>query len=127
MARMEPENCAMLIRNVLISLIVSSTFAFGQTMHGVGSTLVQPLYSEWFKAYNKVNPAVRFHYKPTGFAGGISDFIDGKADFAATETPLTENEMKVARQKFGSEILHIPTVLGAVVPIYRVDGADVEL
>jgi phosphate transport system substrate-binding protein len=117
----------MLIRNILISVIVSSAFACAQTVHGVGSTFVQPLYSEWFNTYKKVNPAVKLRYKPTGFATGVSEFIDGKADFAALETPLTKGQMKVARQKLGSEILQIPTVLGAVVPIYRVDGADVEL
>jgi ABC-type phosphate transport system substrate-binding protein len=67
--------------------------------------------------------------KPTspGSASGISEFIEGKADFATTETPLTEEQLRAAAQKRGGDVLQIPVVLGAVVPIYRVDGADVEL
>jgi phosphate transport system substrate-binding protein len=117
----------MRIRNFVFLLILSAGLAPAQTLRGSGSTFPYPLYSQWFRVYERSNPAVRLHYKANGSANGISEFIEGKADFVATETPLTEDQLRAARQKLGGDILQIPTVLGAVVPIYRVDGADAEL
>jgi phosphate transport system substrate-binding protein len=117
----------MQLGNTLILLLLFSGLASPQTLHGVGSAFPTPLYSQWFRTYEKANPKVKLHFKPAGSAAGISELIDGKADFAATETPLTDDQRKAAQQKLGSEILQIPTTLGAVVPIYRVDGADAEL
>lgn len=117
----------MFIQRALIGVGIFSALACGQTLHGVGSTFPYPLYSEWSKSYTTVNHTVKLHYKPTGSPKGIEELIEGKADFAATETTLTDEELKMARQKLGTDLLQVPTVLGAVVPIYTVEGADVEL
>jgi phosphate transport system substrate-binding protein len=73
------------------------------------------------------NHAVKLHYQSTGSDLGISLLAEGKADFAATERPLTDDQLRTARQKLGADVLQVPVVLGAIVPIYRIDGADVEL
>jgi phosphate transport system substrate-binding protein len=117
----------MLTRAVLILVSVFCGGLRAQTLHGVGSTFPYALFSEWFKSYRHLNPTVKMHYKPTGSASGIDQFIGGKADFAATDTPLRDDQLQAARQKLGADILQIPMVLGAVVPVYTVAGANVEL
>lgn len=98
-----------------------------QVLHGVGSTAQYPLFSEWSKSYKHADPAVHLHYTPTGSARGIQEFLDGKADFVATDELLTEDQMKVAGQKLGADVLRVPMGIGAVVPVYSVDGVGVEL
>jgi ABC-type phosphate transport system substrate-binding protein len=98
----------MWIRNVFLLLILCSALTCAQSLHGVGSTFPYPLYSEWFKTYERANPGVKLHYKPTGTASGVRDFIDGKADFAATETPLTADQLQVAKQKLGATFCKFP-------------------
>jgi ABC-type phosphate transport system substrate-binding protein len=44
----------------------------------------------------------------------------GKADFVATDETLTPQQLQSARQKSGADILQVPMVLSAVVPIYNV-------
>ncbi|MBV8553198.1 MAG: phosphate ABC transporter substrate-binding protein PstS [Acidobacteriaceae bacterium] len=117
----------MLTRAVRILVIVSSGILHAQTLHGVGSSSPYSLFSEWFKDYGKVNPAVKMHYKPTGSAHGIDQFIEGRADFAVTDAPLTNDQREMARQKLGADVLQIPMMLAAVVPVYTVAGVDVEL
>ena len=117
----------MLKRIAWISAFVFSALLHAQVLHGTGSTTQYPLFSEWSKSYRKVDPAVHLHYTPTGSSRGVEEFLDGKADFVATDEMLTEDQLKAAGQKLGSDILRIPMGLGAVVPIYSVEGVRVEL
>jgi phosphate transport system substrate-binding protein len=117
----------MLKRIAFISTFAFSVLLQGQVLHGAGSTTQYPLFSEWSKSYKKVNPTVHLHYTPTGSARGVEEFLDGKADFVATDAPLTDQQLQSAKQKLGADILQIPMVLGAVVPIYTVDRVDTEL
>jgi phosphate transport system substrate-binding protein len=111
----------------LISICLSSALVHAQVLQGVGSTAQYPLFSQWSRNYKTVNSAVKLHYTPTGSAKGIERFLEGKADFVATDTMLTDEQLKMARQKLGADILQVPMVIGAVVPIYSVDGVDAEL
>jgi phosphate transport system substrate-binding protein len=117
----------MLKRIAFISAFAFSAVLHAQVLHGVGSTSQYPLFSEWSKNYKKVNSAVKLHYTPTGSAKGIEKFLEGKADFVATDKALTDQQLQSARQSLGADILQIPMVLGAVVPVYSVDGVDAEL
>jgi phosphate transport system substrate-binding protein len=117
----------MLKRSALILAFVFSGLLHAQELHGVGSTSQYPLFSEWSHTYKKVNPAVKLHYRPTGSARGIERFLEGKADFVATHKGLTDQQLESAKQRFGADILQVPMVLGAVVPVYSVEGVDAEL
>ena len=117
----------MLKRIALIAAVGFSFLGHAQILQGVGSTSQYPLFSEWSRSYRKVNPAVKLHFTPTGSSRGIEKFLEGKADFFATQTPLTDQRLQSAKQKFGADILQIPMILGAVVPVYSVEGVDAEL
>jgi phosphate transport system substrate-binding protein len=114
-------------RIAFISAFAFSALLQAQVLHGVGSTSEYPLFAEWSKNYKNVNSAVKLHYSATGSSRGVEEFLDGKADFVATGEALTEHQLQSARQKLGADVLQIPMVLGAVVPVYSVDGVDTEL
>ncbi|MDQ6771203.1 MAG: phosphate ABC transporter substrate-binding protein PstS [Gemmatimonadota bacterium] len=90
---------------------------------GAGATFPYPLYSKWFDEYAKLT-GVRINYQSIGSGGGIRQLSEGTVDFGATDSPMSDAEM--AKAKYGP-ILHIPTVLGAVVITYNIPGLSVPL
>src|SRR5262247_4528827 len=93
--------------------------AVAQTlMNGAGATFPYPIYSKWFDEYTKVDPSVRFNYQSIGSGGGIRQITERTVDFGATDGPMTDEQLK----KAPGELLHIPTVLGAVVATYNLPG-----
>jgi phosphate transport system substrate-binding protein len=87
-------------------------------MNGAGATFPYPIYSKWFDEYTKVDPSVRFNYQSIGSGGGIRQISERTVDFGASDGPMTDEQLK----KAPSELLHIPTVLGAVVATYNLPG-----
>ena len=59
--------------------------------------------------------------------GGTKGVTDGTVDFGASDPPLTDDQLKEYQTKHGSPLLHFPTVLGGVVPIYNLPGVTQEL
>lgn len=107
---------------VLIPVIFlsSGTFA-GQdvlTLNGAGATFPYPLYTKWFSEYRKIDPGVEINYQSIGSGGGIRQLMDRTVDFGASDAPMTPEQMSKATVP----ILHIPTVLGAVVVTYNLAG-----
>jgi phosphate transport system substrate-binding protein len=90
---------------------------------GAGATFPYPLYSKWFDEYAKLT-GVRINYQSIGSGGGIRQLSEGTVDFGASDSPMNDQEMAKAK---GGPILHIPTVLGAVVITYNVSGLSVPL
>lgn len=108
-------------------VIVLSRGAMAQTLNGAGSTFPYPLYQQWFAEYRKANPTVKVNYQAIGSGTGIQKIIDGSVDFAATEDPMTDQQLKEAKDKRGADILHFPIVMGAIVPIYNVPDVKADL
>lgn len=98
---------------------VTPTLA-GTTLNGAGATFPYPIYSKWFDEYHKVNPDIKINYQSIGSGGGIRQFTSKTVDFGATDSPMTDQQL------FGidGKSLHIPTVLGAVVPTYNLAGVS---
>src|SRR5215831_17255831 len=94
---------------------------------GAGATFPNPIYSKWFDAYHKLFPNIQINYQSLGSGAGIKQITDGTVDFGASDGPMTEEQLKEFQTKNGNEILHFPTVLGAVVPIYNIPGVKEEL
>ena len=109
---------------ILIGLALSLPI-FGQTitLNGAGATFPYPMYSKWFSEYNKLHADVQINYQAIGSGGGIRQIINGTVDFGASDSPMTDEQLKDAKVT----ILHIPTVLGAVVPAYNVQGVSGEI
>jgi phosphate transport system substrate-binding protein len=90
---------------------------------GAGATFPNPLYQKWFNDYNKSHPSAKFDYQSIGSGGGIKQITAKTVDFAGSDAPMNDEELKAA----GAEILHIPTVMGAVVLTYNVPTVTAEL
>ena len=107
---------------LLCALLPAAMFA-QTTLNGAGATFPYPMYSKWFSEYNKVHPEVQINYQPIGSGGGIRQVLAGTVDFGASDGPMSDEQLGQAKVK----ILHIPTVLGAVVPAYNVPGVAGEI
>ena len=92
-------------------------------INGAGATFPYPIYSKWFDEYTKKNPNVRINYQSIGSGGGIRQLTAQTVFFGATDGPMTEEQVLAAPGK----ILHLPTVLGADVPIYNLPNVSGEL
>jgi phosphate transport system substrate-binding protein len=104
---------------LLIGLaIVSGPQASAQvTLTGAGATFPNPIYTKWFDAYNK-KTGIQINYQSIGSGGGIRQFTEGTVDFGASDGPMSNEQM----QAVGGKVLHVPTVLGAVVLTYNLPG-----
>jgi len=82
---------------------------------GAGATFPNPIYSRWFDAYNR-ETGIQINYQSIGSGGGIRQFTEGTVDFGATDGPMTEEQLAAV----SGNVVHLPTVLGAVVLTYNV-------
>ncbi len=89
-----------------------------QLINGAGATFPYPIYSKWFDEYTKIDGSVRFNYQSIGSGGGIRQISEQTVDFGATDGPMTDEQLGKAPRP----LLHIPTVLGAVVATYNLPG-----
>jgi len=92
-------------------------------INGAGATFPYPLYSKWFSEYRKVVPEAQFNYQSIGSGGGIRQFLEKTVDFGASDSPMTEEQMR----KSSIPVLHIPAAMGAVVLTYNLPGAAPNL
>jgi phosphate transport system substrate-binding protein len=93
------------------------------TINGAGATFPYPIYSKWFDEYQKSHPDVRINYQSIGSGGGIKQLSAQTVFFGASDGPMTDEQLKSAP----GPILHFPTVLGGVVPVYNVPGVTQPL
>lgn len=101
-------------------LVLFAGFAHAQKLTGAGATFPYPIYSKWFSEYSAAHPGVEINYQPIGSGGGFRQASAGLVDFGASDKPRTDEELKGSKIK----LLHIPTVLGAVVPVFNVPGVE---
>jgi len=92
--------------------------AQAQKITGAGATFPYPIYSKWFTEYSNAHPGVQINYQSIGSGGGIKQVCSGTVDFGASDMPMTDELLKSC----GVKLVHIPTVLGAVVPAFNVPG-----
>ena len=88
----------------------------GADLTGAGATFPYPIYSKWISDYS-AKAGIKVNYQAIGSGGGIRQLTEGTVDFAGSDAPMTDDEMAKAK---GGPIIHIPTVLGAVVITYNV-------
>jgi phosphate transport system substrate-binding protein len=112
-----------LLTALVAALVTSAVSAQTIQINGAGATFPNPIYSKWFSEYNKLHPNVQINYQPIGSGGGIRQLTAGTVFFGATDGPMTNDQIFAA----GAPILHLPTVLGGVVPVYNVPEVSAEI
>ncbi len=92
-------------------------------LQGAGATFPNPLYQKWLAEYSKSHTDVKIDYQSIGSGGGIKQIKEQTIDFGASDSPMKDEDLKSAP----GEIVHIPTVLGAVVVTYNLQGVSQPL
>jgi phosphate transport system substrate-binding protein len=92
-------------------------------INGAGATFPYPIYSRWFAEYHEAHPNVQINYQSIGSGGGIRQLTNRTVFFGASDGPMTEEQLAAAP----GPIVHLPMVLGAVVPVYNIPGFQGEL
>ncbi len=97
-------------------------------LNGAGATFPYVIYSKWFDVY-KQKTGIQFNYQSIGSGGGIKQITEGTVDFGGTDGPMKDEQLAEAKTKQGANVLHIPTVMGAVVITYNLAevGSDLKL
>ena len=90
---------------------------------GAGATFPNPIYSKWFQEFRSIRKDAQVNYQSLGSSAGIKQLTAGTVDFAASDVPMTEEQIKAMK----IPALHVPTVLGAVVAIYNLPGYSKDL
>ncbi len=116
------------------ALVLSAAFSIALTacgggssseirLQGAGATFPNPLYQKWLSEYGKAHTNIKIDYQSIGSGGGIKQIQARTVDFGASDAPMTDAEMKASP----AELVHIPTVLGAVVITYNLSGVSQPL
>jgi phosphate transport system substrate-binding protein len=101
-------------------LLLAALPLTAQQINGAGATFPNPIYQKWFSEYNKLHPTVQINYQSIGSGGGIRQLTAQTVFFGATDGPMTPDQLLAAPGR----VLHLPTVLGGVVPIFNVEGVN---
>src|SRR4026208_2485945 len=97
-----------------MALAAAAPLSAQQKLTGAGATFPNPIYTKWFDAYNK-KTGIQINYQSIGSGGGIRQFTEGTVDFGASDGPMNESQIAAVQ----GNVLHLPTVLGAVVGTYN--------
>jgi phosphate transport system substrate-binding protein len=89
-------------------------------LNGAGATFPNIIYQDWIITYNKATAGVQLNYQSIGSGGGIQQFTAGTVDFGASDAPMSDQEIAAV----SGNVIHIPTVLGAVLPTYNLPGVS---
>jgi phosphate transport system substrate-binding protein len=101
-----------------IMLVLAAEASAQMLVNGAGATFPYPIYSKWFDDYAKVDPSVGFNYQSIGSGGGQKQILAQTVDFGASDGPMSDENLA----KASGQLLHIPTVAGAVVVTYNLEG-----
>jgi phosphate transport system substrate-binding protein len=109
---------------VILCIVSFTCCAFAETqLNGAGATFPYPMYSKWFNEYHNLHSDIQINYQSIGSGGGIRQVTAGTVDFGASDGPMTDEQIAQSKIK----LLHVPTVLGSVVPAYNIPGVTQEV
>jgi phosphate transport system substrate-binding protein len=94
-------------------------------LNGAGSSFVNPIMTKWASLYQK-EKGLEVNYQSTGSGNGVQQMIKKTVDFGCTDAPMNDAQMKEAASA-GGDVIHIPLVMGGVVPVYNLPGIEEPL
>ncbi len=123
-----------MMKRFALAVLLLSLVAAGAVMadapvliNAAGATFPYPIYSKWFDVYHDKNQTIQINYASVGSGAGIAQLTNGTVDFGASDGPMNDDQIKDFKDKRGVGVLHFPTVLGAAVPTYNVEGVSTDL
>jgi phosphate transport system substrate-binding protein len=112
---------------LLVLCLAVIAIAQNVSLNAAGATFPYPIYSKWFDVYHTQHSNIQINYQSIGSGGGIRQLTAGTVDFGASDMPMNDDQIKEFQNKNGCGVLHFPTVIGAVVPIYNVPKVSGEI
>lgn len=95
-------------------------------LKGQGATFVKPIMDVWTADFmERTKGKVKMDYTAKGSGDGVAQMTRKLADFGCSDNPMTKKQM--VEVPAGEEIVHIPLVIGAVVPVYNLPGVSAPL
>jgi phosphate transport system substrate-binding protein len=95
-------------------------------LSGSGSTFVKPVMDKWIDVYSKDKGGLEINYQGQGSTAGIKQMTERAVNFGCTDAFLTDEQLAAAKKE-GGEVVHVPLVMGGVVPAYHLPGVDKPL
>lgn len=108
----------MKIKQIVLAGILGAGIHFqaaAEQINGAGSSFIYPIFSQWASTYYQ-NTNEKINYQSIGSGGGIRQIIQGTVDFAATDAPLTQDELSE------NTLLQYPLIMGGVIPTHNIPG-----
>jgi phosphate transport system substrate-binding protein len=87
---------------------------------GAGSSFINPLMLRWAQVYRE-ETEVEIDYTSVGSTKGITEMTEDRVAYGCTDAPMTDEQLQKVG---GGNVIHVPLVMGAVVPIYHVEGVE---
>jgi phosphate transport system substrate-binding protein len=107
-------------RLLLLLATVPGVLTAQVQLNGAGATFPNIIYQNWMLTYNQARADAKMNYQSIGSGGGIRQFSDGTVDFGGTDAPMSDSAIAA----INGNVLHLPTVLGAVVAAYNLPGVS---
>lgn len=88
---------------------------------GAGSTFINPLMTNWTRAYSAtVDKTTRINYQSIGSGAGVSALTSGTVDFAGSDAFLSDAQLATLK----GNALHVPLTIGPVAMLYNLPGVN---
>lgn len=91
-----------------------ATRALTDKIGGVGSAFVDPLMKRWILGFEQTHPQLGVNYRAEGSGAGIAEIKRSMTEFAASDAPLSDEELKTI-----PTLLQVPVTAGPVCIIYN--------
>ncbi len=91
-----------------------------------GATFPNPIYQQWIKDFGQAHTDIKIAYASKGSGAGIGGLLDKTFDFAGSDAPMNDDEIRKADGANGP-VVEIPSVAGAVVLAYNLPNTSGDL
>ncbi|KZX20842.1 phosphate ABC transporter substrate-binding protein PstS [Rathayibacter tanaceti] len=104
----------------------ATTSTLSGTITGIGSSAQGTAQTTWAAAFQTANPDVTVNYDPQGSGAGRTNFINGAADFAGSDSALKEEELSgtFAACAPDTKGIDLPVYISPIAVIFNVEGVD---
>ena len=96
------------------------------TIDGSGASSQGSAQEVWVAGFQRANAGVSVNYDPVGSGAGRQAFLAGGADFAGSDSPLSEEELagELPGCAPGSEAIDLPLYISPIAVVFSIAGVD---
>ena len=96
-------------------------------INGEGATFPEPIIKFWTEEFRtRTDGKGKVNYTGKGSSAGVTAMTQKLVAFGCSDAPMNASQLGEARAA-GGEVMHIPLVIGAVVPVYNLEGVNETL